>query len=399
VSKVALAFRPAREDDLERLLDIHVAAYPDGRAREVRRRNFVHNALGRLEDLLVAIEGGTIVGHGFLFALQGWFGGARVRLGGIASVGVAPEARGRGVGTQLVLRLQEAARVSGCAAVVLYGFRQGFYARLGYRPTTPHLRLRLHPAAIPFRPELRLRVADGNDLARMRLCWDAQAGTRTGSLARSAGVWEARLAEERRTWIVADGPQGVDGYVAWTLDQAEPRPGVTLTVVDMAARTKRAWWSLWGAIAAQRDQVSSVYAEVPADDPLAHALVDPDRACHGGSNAEHVVGELARGPLVRILDPATALTARGYAAEGTTVLSVEGECLELSIESGCARATPTTAEPAIRTTLPALSAVALGAVPLRQAARLGWLQAKDERSLAFADALLALPPYFSPDPF
>jgi predicted acetyltransferase len=102
---------------------------------------------------------------------------------------------------------------------------------------------------------------------------------------------------------------------------------------------------------------------------------------------------------VRILDPATALTARGYAAEGTTVLSVEGECLELSIESGCARATPTTAEPAIRTTLPALSAVALGAVPLRQAARLGWLQAKDERSLAFADALLALPPYFSPDPF
>jgi hypothetical protein len=43
--------------------------------------------------------------------------------------------------------------------------------------------------------------------------------------------------------------------------------------------------------------------------------------------------------------------------------------------------------------------VAFGALPPSQAERLGWLSARDARALARADALFALPPYFSPDPF
>jgi predicted acetyltransferase len=233
----------------------------------------------------------------------------------------------------------------------------------------------------------------------MRLCWDMEARRHTGSLVRPEAVWEARLTNQRSTWIVADGSDGIDGYVAWTLDQPEAHAEVTLTVVDMAARTTAAWWSLWGAVAAQRDQVTAVHVGVASDDPLVHALVDADRARHGGRDVEHVLGELAGGPMVCVLDPATALAARGYAAEGTMVLAVEDACFEVTIESGRARVTPTTAEPCIRTTLPALSAVAFGALPAADAARIGWLEAKDERALAFANTLLALPPYFSADPF
>jgi predicted acetyltransferase len=396
---MALAFRPAREDDLERLVEIHTACYPDGRDRDVRSRNFLHNALGRLEDLLVATDGGKPIGHGFLFPLEAWFGGVAVRMAGIASVGVAPEARGRGVATQLLHRLHEDAQAKGCTVIALYAFRQGFYTRLGYRPATPYVRLRFHPAAISMRPELPLRGAEGSDLARMRLCWEVEARRHTGPLVRPAAVWDARLTDQRLTWIAAEGPDGVDGYIAWTLDQAETHAEVKLTVVDMAARTTRAWSSLWGAVAAQRDQVTAVHVDLASDDPLLHALVDADRARHGGRDVEHVLGELAGGPMLRLLDPAMALAARGYTAEGTLVLAVDDACLEVCVEAGRGRVTPTTAEPSVRTTLPALSAIAFGALPAAQAARLGWLMASDERALAFANTLLALPPYFSPDPF
>jgi hypothetical protein len=49
--------------------------------------------------------------------------------------------------------------------------------------------------------------------------------------------------------------------------------------------------------------------------------------------------------------------------------------------------------------LAALAFGGLGARPATLAARLGWLEPKDERSLALADALFALPAYFSPDAF
>ena len=74
--------------------DRHTAAFPDARGVPARRRNFTANPLGTLDDLHVVVEDGRIVAHAFLFALGVFFGGKVVPTGGIASVGVAPEARG-----------------------------------------------------------------------------------------------------------------------------------------------------------------------------------------------------------------------------------------------------------------------------------------------------------------
>src|SRR5689334_13918371 len=97
VSPDGISVRPAHEDDLERLVTIHAASFPDARNREARRRNFTDNVRGSLQDLLVAERANTIVGHAFLYRMSTWLGGTPVALGGIASVGVAPEARGTGV--------------------------------------------------------------------------------------------------------------------------------------------------------------------------------------------------------------------------------------------------------------------------------------------------------------
>src|SRR5204863_4265521 len=97
-----LGFRCAAKEDLDRLLEVHLAAYPDARSAEERRRSFVANAFGPLESLVVVERAGEIVGHAFHHAFEAFFGGRAVKLGGIASVAVAPEARGQGIGAALL---------------------------------------------------------------------------------------------------------------------------------------------------------------------------------------------------------------------------------------------------------------------------------------------------------
>ena len=393
------SFRPACEDDLERLLDIHTGAFPDPRGRPARTRNFQKNALGAFSDLYVLVEDDTVLAHAFLFPLEAWFGGARVRVGGIATVGVAPEARGRGLGSRLVAHLHELSLSRGDAVTALYPFRQAFYARLGYATTSSYRRLRIHPASIPWRPSVRARAAAGPDREALVACLEAAAARHTGMLARTTRAWESRLADELRTWLVVEGPGGVEGYVVWTLEQRAPHAETILQVRELAARTVAAERELWALVATQRDQVAAVHADVAADDPFERALVDPDRTRFGDGDIEHTLGEVASGPMLCALDAARALESRGWPADGTLVLAVGHETLEVSARGGRASAVPTRTEPHIRLDLCALSAVAFGALPASHAARLGWLVARDERALGLADAFLALPPYFSPDPF
>jgi predicted acetyltransferase len=394
-----VAFRPAREDDLERLLDLHTGALPDPRGRSARTRNFQKNALGAFSDLHVLVEDDVLLAHAFLFPLEAWFGGARVRVGGIATVGVAPEARGRGLGSRLVDGLHQLALARGDALTVLYPFRQAFYARLGYATTSSYRRLRLHPASIPWRPSMRVRAAAGRDREALVACLEASAGRHTGTLARTERAWESRLADERRTWLVVEGPAGVEGYVVWTLEQREPHAETVLQVRELAARSPAAQRELWALVGAQRDQVAVVHADVAADDPIEHALVDGDRARFGEGDIEHTLGEVASGPMVRMLDTTRALESRGWPADGRVVLAVEDETLEVTARAGRATVGPARGEPDVRLDRRVLAAVAFGALPASRAARLGWVSARDDRALAAVDALLALPPYFSPDPF
>src|SRR5260221_11825717 len=105
--------RPATEADLDRLVEIHTASYPDDRGAAGRRLGFVQNALGRLEDLRVAERDGRVVGHAFGFELSAWFAGRAVPALGIASVAVAPESRGAGVASELLAGLEDEARGRG----------------------------------------------------------------------------------------------------------------------------------------------------------------------------------------------------------------------------------------------------------------------------------------------
>jgi hypothetical protein len=65
-----LRFRAATADDLDRVLEIHMGAFPDARLIEERRRDFTANRFGGLDDLVLVEREDDIVGQAFLFPLE-----------------------------------------------------------------------------------------------------------------------------------------------------------------------------------------------------------------------------------------------------------------------------------------------------------------------------------------
>jgi predicted acetyltransferase len=400
---VSLALREAREADLDRLIEIHQSAFPDTRGVEARRRNFVHNSLGRLSDLLVAERDGRIAGHGFLFPLHAWFGGVRVQLGGIASLGVAPEARRAGVGRALLGALHERALARKDAVTVLYPFSQRYYAPFDYSPVSPYRVLVFSPDAVPGAwgdPAFGVpRAATGDDREALVRVHEEEAARRTGWLARPESLWDRRLLDEGRRWFVIERTGQVVGYVGWSLEQSDPHSPIRLIVDELAACDDAARRRLLALAGEQRNQVSAIELAVPDDDPLPGALVDPDRGRGGTRAIEHPLGSLAAGPMVRVVDVDRAIEARGYVGEGDIGLELPGRHVHVEAKGGRARALPARQGARLRLDTAALGAVLYGALAPSAASRLGLLSADDPSTLALADRIFGLPPFSARDAF
>jgi predicted acetyltransferase len=245
----------------------------------------------------------------------------------------------------------------------------------------------------------RLRVAAGADWPAIEACWEADAKRGTGRLVRREALWSSRLLDERSTCLVAEGASGVEGYVRWTVAQPEAHAKTTLTVHEIAALSDPAHRCLWAAVAAQRDQVNEVEVDVAADDPISHVLVDADRERPGDAALEHRLGDLGAGPMVHVLDVASALAARGWPVDGALTMQVGEERWQVAARGGEATVAAWEGEPDVVMDRQALCAIAFGGLRASAAARLGRLAATGPSALERADAILAIPPYFSPDPF
>ncbi|CAN5788558.1 enhanced intracellular survival protein Eis [soil metagenome] len=413
-----LRFRAATTADLDRVLEIHVTAFPDARGGEERRRAFTASPFGALDDLVLALQGDEIVGQAFLFPLQAWFGGRSVPIGGVASLAVAPEARGRGVATALLGALLVAADMRGDALTMLYAFRQRFYTRVGYGPSVSGRRLGIDPGSVPASwlalAKARVRRARGEDKEAILAAYARSAAKASGWLTRSAAAWDRHLAKERRQFLVAERPAreggGVAGYVAFEVLQDEPHAATTVQVDEIAADDDVTRLALVGALAAMRDQIREIELQVDGADPLELGLVDPDARRFGTSRIEHDLGTIVGGPMVRIEDVPRAIEARGYRTEGSFDVVVHagagetngaGDELAVSVRVADGHAEVSAARGAagaIRTTRSTLASLLYGGLKASDAVRLGLADA-DARTLARADAILALPPPMPVDPF
>jgi predicted acetyltransferase len=259
-------------------------------------------ATGRTERLLGAYRDGRLVGMLNVLAFGQWFGGREVPMGGVASVVVAPEERGRGIAPSLLTKGLELMAERGEVVSTLAPATSWVYRKAGWEHALDFAVTSVRTAELVALPagESRERRADAHDRDGIIAAYDRVAGSRPGVLARPKWMWDERLREVAQHYVyVVERDGRIDGYVSYR--QSSAVLGYTVWVDDLVAvdgDTELTLWRHLGAHAAQSDRIT--IAGVPVD---ALALRLPEQTIRP-------VGRQAF--MTRIVDAPGAVARRGY---------------------------------------------------------------------------------------
>ena len=396
-----IRIRTAEDRDLEALLTVHAAAFPDPRGREARRKNFCENPRGTFSDLMVAERGGRIVGHGFLFPMKAWFGGAEVSVGGVASVGVAPDARRSRVGRALLEGMLARMRSRGMVVSMLYPFKHDFYRKLGWGLVGEMRRYRFRPDALPLFDE-RERVLEGRPdrLDVVRECYEGFARMRNGLIHRSEAVWGSLVRSETvRLARVPDAGGELEGYCLYRFVTDPLLSNQEIEVLELVATTASARFALWGFLSGQRDQVRRIQMSVPPDEPLHVLLKEPrspvEEPIRGLTFAS---ADLAVGLMLRVVDPVRALEGRGWSSDGEVVIDcpdrIVGDAGRLCavVRGGKAQVSAEGSGPVLSTDPSTFAQIWSGYLAPSRAVYYGIARVDPESATVGLDRLFSLPP-------
>jgi predicted acetyltransferase len=325
---VSLDFRALTEADLDAMQDIRVRAFgpmPPSGAERWRAINLELVEQGRLFGVF---DEDRLAGCGKARGFEQVWHGRFVPTAGMAGITVLPEFRGRGVGTLLMRGLAQRSIARGEPLSALFPATVPVYRHLGWELVGAQSRYAL--------PAAQLRVLGGSarpvratadDVGRLlALCRDGVCGSRSsGPIVWPAQEWRRRLADPDSFVYLAD-----DGVVVYGWE------GTDLAVDLLWAQSEDTMRSFWSLVGSGSSVARTVYAHLSPEDPVFWVL--PEEAGH----------EVTRhGWMLRVLDVAGALAARGYPAgvEQSLVLQVEDAESEansgtwrLSVAGGTGRA-------------------------------------------------------------
>ena len=322
------------------------------------------------------------VGAGLLEVPMGqFFGGRSVPTMGVAGVGVAPDQRGQGVGTRMMVAMLREAKARGFALSTLYPATITLYRRAGYERAGARFEVKLDPATCTIDRVSGVAISELHGLPdEVAALYTAFARHRPGFLDRGPYLW-SRVDRPRNLTpkvfaVRAEITGALEGYVA--LAHAGPGPHSTVvTVTDLAATTARAAQAILRLLVEYRSLARTVTWGGPASDPFMNLL--PER---------HFTVELDSYWMVRVVDVGRALVERGFptCARGAVVLDLTDasmpECsgrYGVAVERGRANVgDPAAGAPVVSLTERALAALYTGHVSPRDLAALGWLDAGEE---------------------
>jgi len=265
---------------------------------------------GGLENVRIVRRGAATVGGLIEIPMGQWFGGHAVPMLGIAGVGVAPEARGQGVALALMLDTLRSARARGFALSTLYPAAVALYRAAGYELAGSRY---LHKAVLRNLPTergpLRLEPLSAGAAGEVEALYRTFAAERPGYLDRGPYVWRRvrgnRQGEPYQAFGVY-GSRGLEGYAY--LSQRGPDDQRELVVHDFVAATSAAALRLLALFADHRSTMKSLVLAGAAPNPL---ILAPTELLFRV--------ELAETWMLRVVEPAAALTARGYPELETSV--------------------------------------------------------------------------------
>jgi len=349
------------------------------------------------ENLRVLRQAGTVVGGLVIIHMGQFFGGRAVKTAGIAAVGIDPHARGLGAAGALmraVVREMHAMRVPISS---LYPATQPLYRRVGYEQAGTYYRCTLPTASIDSRErEMKVRPITDADQSAIEKCYQARAQRNSGHLDRTNYVW-SRVRHHRgaeATGYLVEGPQGVEGY-ACIVPQDSPTRPYNLYCTDLVAQTPGAAQRLLKFFADHRSMAGEV---------IWHG--HPSDAIHLNLREQSVRDEVKDQWMVRLLDAAAAIEARGYppglAAEvhldvhGDEVLpEINNGRLLLRLAGGRAEAQRGEGRGAVKVHIRGLASLYSGFISPWQARAAGWLEGEDEALATLAAAFAGPAPWLA----
>jgi predicted acetyltransferase len=370
-----------------------------------------HRHQTELDRTIGAFEGSELVGTAGAFSFELTVPGAApnpttVPTAGVTMVSVRATHRRRGLLTQIMQYQLDDVAARGEPVAVLTASEGGIYDRFGYGLATFsswwHVRTDTLEFARPPETDGRMRFVSLDD-ARPVVAdlYERVRRRRVGEVTRSAGVWDNVFADRQHRRrgasqlfaVVHESETGAaDGYVLYRMRSSweQNHADNTLLVQELEALDDEVEAALWHFVV-NVDLVTTVRSgDRPVDDVLRWRLVDPRRL-----HIDHVNDHL----WVRIVDPAAALAARGYAVDDELVLELTDRFLPqndgrwlVTVSGGGARVTGTARAPDLALGASELGSMYLGGVAPSSLARAGRVHELADGALARADRLFATSP-------
>ncbi|MEV7970916.1 GNAT family N-acetyltransferase [Sphaerisporangium sp. NPDC088356] len=383
-----MEIRDVTPDDLDAVLDSRKRAFGPLPASSLAPwRAMVTPSLAEGRYLGV-FDGVRLIGTSRINRYDQWWHGRPLSMGGVASVTVAPEERGRGVGRFLMLATLERCAELGHVASALYPATTPLYRSLGWEHAGARNRITLPAEALRTLSArdggVKLRRMGPDDAPELRSVLD-----RVYASTRASGPlgWEERIA---RLWLSDEDDFAYladDGFVLYRWSDGD------IDVDNLVAGSEATARALWSLVGTASSMATTVTASVEPDDPVLWLL--RERSYDSVKQTRW---------MFRLVDLAAAVGLRGYPAgvSAEIVLQVDDPqrpansgAWHLAISSGAGAAT---ADPALpggntpRLTIGGMSALFAG-VPTSTLRRAGLLTGGTPGADDVLDTAFAARPY------
>jgi predicted acetyltransferase len=308
----ALEIRDLTVDDLDDVLTVRTRAFGGVRSDWQERER----ALMEAQRSLGVVSGGRVVAAARILPMRQWWGGRKVSMSGIGGVAVAPEERGRGVGSLLMQAIVDRVGELGDAVSALYPATVPVYRRLGWEYAGAQHRVSIATEAlrglrgggarvVPAGPDdaatvvAAVRAVHERDGASGPL---AHSEDETRHLLESADVFSYRCD---------------DGFCSYRWQ------GDDLLVQELTAGSTASARALWSVVGSGSSTAGTVHAYVSPRDPLPLLLEAPVLA---DAQAERW--------MLRLLDVGAAVAARGFPAGVSCEAALSIEDAQVSRNDG-----------------------------------------------------------------
>ncbi|GAA3103714.1 UPF0256 protein [Streptosporangium carneum] len=244
---------------------------------------------------LGAFDGARLVATSRINDFTQWWHGRQISMGGVASVTVAPEDRGRGVGRRIMLETLDRCARLGHPVSALYPATTRIYRSLGWEHAGA-----MHRAVLPAEALRTIRQSEPVEVRRMgpgdahevvSVLRKVHFATRAcGPVCWDVATWESRLAARDDFLYLAE-----DGFVVYRWR------GRDIEVSNLVAGSEATARALWSLVGTSASIAKSVHAVVAPDDPVFWLI---------GDRSSDEVGQTRW--MFRVVDLASAISLRGF---------------------------------------------------------------------------------------